>query len=90
MEISFMKLVKNTIGPLLSLLVAVFIFPHYLYALDDKEQVPQELSAEEERVFQAARENDVQTIERLRSQGVNLEVRDSLGQTPFIEGIKVR
>lgn len=83
-----MKLVKNTIGLLLSLLVAVFIFPHYLYALDDKEQAPRELSAEKQRVFQAARENDVQTIERLRSEGVNLEARDSLGQTPFIEGVK--
>lgn len=83
-----MRLIKDTVRLLLSLLVVGFIFPHYLCALDDKEQAPQELSAEEQRVFQAARENDVQTIERLRSEGVNLEARDNLGQTPFIEAAK--
>lgn len=62
------------------------IFPCFTYAMDDS--ILGDLSDQEKALFQAAIENDVQTIEKLADEGVNLDVKNTLGETPLHEAAR--
>ncbi len=59
------------------------IFSCFTYAMGDS--ILGDLSDQEKALFQAAIENDVQTIEKLAHEGVDLDVKNTLGETPLHE-----
>ncbi len=86
-----MKSIKTTL--LLSLLFTVFTFsqPLYLHSAvlieeESSESVldlPKQLTDVEKTMFQAVRDNDLETLKRLKEEEANFEITDFINRTPL-------
>lgn len=86
-----MKSIKATLLPSLFLAVFTFSQPLYLHSavlieeesLENFLDLPRQLKATERIVFQAVKDNDIETLKRLKKEEANFEITDFINRTPL-------